>query len=439
MTCPPPPPTNQSESRLKTKSSSRISRIIHGEQGSTSLNLPHDKNLSSPRKTPPPPYLALRTKNLSSPQELFLSPSPVRKFSRSRFSERTEIMVDEQPPAELLVYRRRCKNKTSPMSLSSCASPRNSRRPRRRVDQEIPEDRELGLGNENGKHGKSKQSIRSRKENMSLVPSSGLPSPATGIPIENDDRNRINYTGKIIYDLIMWKDVSKSTLWFGFGVLCFLSSCFSGGLRFSVFSAISKLGLMFLILSFFHNSFSRRRINNGDQININLKEEDIVRLARVVLPVANLIIANVRKIFSGEPSMTLKVAPILLLGSEYGHSISLWRLCVSGFFISFTIPKLYSIYSLQMKRQAEYFRGRVLEAWAACSHKKIVAASLVTVFWNLTSVKTRIFTAFICIAILRYCRQLALAAVEEDKAETEEKQDEQQQALVLVDEGSQKK
>ncbi|KAI3859302.1 hypothetical protein MKW98_007683 [Papaver atlanticum] len=437
MTCP-PPPSNQSESRLKTKSSSRISRIIHGEQGSTSLNLPHEKILSSPRKTPPPPYLALRTKNLSSPQELFLSPSPIRKFSRSRFSERTE-MVDEQPPVDLLVYRRRCKNKSSPMSVSSCASPRNSRRPRRRVDQEIREDRELGLGNENGKHGKSKQSIRSRKENMSLVPSSGLPSPSAGIPIENDDRNRINYTGKIMYDLIMWKDVSKSTLWLGFGVLCFLSSCFSGGLRFSVFSAISKLGLMFLILSFFHNSFSRRRINDEAQININLKEEDIVRLARVVLPVANLIIASVRKIFSGEPSMTLKVAPILLLGSEYGHSISLWRLCVSGFFISFTIPKLYSIYSLQMKRQAEYFRGRVLEAWAACSHKKIVAASLVTVFWNLTSVKTRIFTAFICIAILRYYRQLALIAVGEDRVESEEKQDEQQQALVLVNEGSQKK
>ncbi|KAI3888746.1 hypothetical protein MKX03_013914 [Papaver bracteatum] len=437
MTCP-PPPSNQSESRLKTKSSSRISRIIHGEQGSTSLNLPHEKILSSPRKTPPPPYLALRTKNLSSPQELFLSPSPIRKFSRSRFSERTE-MVDEQPPVDLLVCRRRCKNKTSPMSVSSCASPRNSRRPRRRVDQEIREDRELGLGNENGKHGKSKQSIRSRKENMSIVPSSGLPSPSAGIPIENDDRSRINYTGKIMYDLIMWKDVSKSTLWFGFGVLCFLSSCFSGGLRFSVFSAISKLGLMLLILSFFHNSFSRRRINDEAQININQKEEDIVRLARVVLPVANLIIASVRKVFSGEPSMTLKVAPILLLGSEYGHSISLWRLCVSGFFISFTIPKLYSIYSLQMKRQAEYFRGRVLEAWAACSHKKIVAASLVTVFWNLTSVKTRIFTAFICIAILRYYRQLALTAVGEDKAESEEKQDGQQQALVLVNEGSQKK
>ncbi|KAI3936964.1 hypothetical protein MKX01_015179 [Papaver californicum] len=436
MTC--TPPSNQSESRLKTKSSSRISRIIHGEQGSTSLNLPHEKILSSPRKTPPPPYLALRTKNLSSPQELFLSPSPIRKFSRTRFFEKTE-MVDEQPPVDLLVYRRRCKNKSSPMSLSSCASPRNSRRPRRRVDQEIREDRELGLGNENGKHGKSKQSIRSRKENMSIVPSSRLPSPYMGIPIENDDRNRINYTAQIIYDLIMWKDVSKSTLWFGFGILCFLSSCFSRGLRFSLFSAISKLGLMFLIISFFHNSFSRRRINDEAQIIINLKEEDIVRLARVVLPVANLIIANVRKIFSGKPSMTLKVAPILLLGSEYGHSISLWRLCVSGIFISFTIPKLYSIYSLQMERQAGYFRGRVLEAWAACSHKKIVAASLVTVFWNLTSVKTRIFTAFIWIAILRYYRQLALTEVEEDKAESEEKQDEQQQALVLVDEGSQKK
>ncbi|MCL7033558.1 hypothetical protein MKW94_015373 [Papaver nudicaule] len=425
MTC--TPPSNQSESRLKTKSSSRI---IHGE-GSTLLNLPHEKVVSSPRNTPPPPYLALRTKNLSSPQELFLSPSPIRKFSRTRFSERTE-MVDEQPPVDLLVYRRRSKNKSSPMSLSSCASPRISRRLRRRVEQENRED-------ENGKPGKIKQSIRSRKENMSLVPSSRLPSPSKGIPFKDDDQNRIHYSGQNIYDLIMWKDVSKSTLWFGLGSLCFLSSCFSRGLRFSVFSAISRVGLMFLIVSFFRNSFSPRRINDQAQININLKEEDIVRLAGVVLPVANLIITKMRTIFSGEASMTLKVAPVLLLGSEYGHSISLWRLCVSGFFISFTIPKLYRSYSLQMNRQAEYFRARVLETWAACSHKKIVAASLVTVFWNLTSVKTRIFTAFICIAILRYYRQLAITEVKEDKAETEEIQDKQRQALVLVKEGSQKK
>lgn len=35
-----------------------------------------------------------------------------------------------------------------------------------------------------------------------------------------------------INDLIMWRDVAKSTLWFGFGCLCFLSSCFAKGFSF---------------------------------------------------------------------------------------------------------------------------------------------------------------------------------------------------------------
>jgi hypothetical protein len=41
---------------------------------------------------------------------------------------------------------------------------------------------------------------------------------------------------------------------------------------------------------------------------------------------------------------------------------------------------------------AEQMKNRMFEVWGACSHKKIVAASAVTAFWNLSSVKTRIFT-----------------------------------------------
>lgn len=40
----------------------------------------------------------------------------------------------------------------------------------------------------------------------------------------------------------------------------------------------------------------------------------------------------------------------------------------------------------------EYLKWWVLEAWDSCSHKKIVAASAVTAFWNLSTIKTRIFT-----------------------------------------------
>lgn len=38
--------------------------------------------------------------------------------------------------------------------------------------------------------------------------------------------------GMLITELIMWRDVTKSTLWFGFGSLCFLSTCFTKGINF---------------------------------------------------------------------------------------------------------------------------------------------------------------------------------------------------------------
>lgn len=112
-----------------------------------------------------------------------------------------------------------------------------------------------------------------------------------------------------------------------------------------------------------------------------------------------------------------QVAPFLLLGSDYGHIVTLKRLCalgkiilqmnfdscingetvktyvlyLLGFFIGFTGPKLYSLYSIQINKKSECVKGWILEAWGGCSHKKIVAGSVVTVFWNLTSIKTRIF------------------------------------------------
>ncbi|KAJ6683372.1 hypothetical protein OIU85_007093 [Salix viminalis] len=113
--------------------------------------------------------------------------------------------------------------------------------------------------------------------------------------------------------------------------------------------------------------------------------------------------------------MTLKVIPFLLLGAEYGHLLTLRRLCGIGFFICFTIPKLYACYSSQINQKVEHMKCRVLTAWGACSHKKMVAASAVTAFWNLSSVKTRIFTAFVSLVILRCCRQQLMPNQEEGR------------------------
>lgn len=41
--------------------------------------------------------------------------------------------------------------------------------------------------------------------------------------------------------------------------------------------------------------------------DLRLREDDILRVARLILPAANLVISKTRELFSGEPSMTLKV------------------------------------------------------------------------------------------------------------------------------------
>ena len=69
--------------------------------------------------------------------------------------------------------------------------------------------------------------------------------------LETSDRDLCNLDriGKVINDLIMWNDVAKSSLWFGFGSLCFLSSCFARGIHFRYALPLSlalNLGLQYL-------------------------------------------------------------------------------------------------------------------------------------------------------------------------------------------------
>ncbi|KAI7741449.1 hypothetical protein M8C21_027148 [Ambrosia artemisiifolia] len=66
---------------------------------------------------------------------------------------------------------------------------------------------------------------------------------------------------------------------------------------------------------------------------------------------------------------------------------------------------MYSLYSNQICKKGENAKAWILEAWGGCSHKKKVAASAVTAFWNLTSIKTRSFAAFMCLVIFRCYRQ----------------------------------
>ncbi|KAJ4976273.1 hypothetical protein NE237_001379 [Protea cynaroides] len=422
------PSSHLSEPRLRSKSVSPLPPIgvFGGEAEDLALHPGHIPS-SQTKKTSTPSHLSLKSSANSVPLQelLLLSPSPPLRRSRTRLFERTEVTEEA---LESVGHRKRCKSRAPSMvALLACPSPRNARKSRRRMEQEIREERDVGLGDEVGKPRRRKQSTRSRKEKLSLVPS--VPASSLSPRSSDEDQSSLDHIGQLISDLIMWKDVAKSSLWFGFGSLCFLSTCFSRGFSFSFFSMVSQLGLLFLGLSFFCNSISQRNKEPKRQ-EFKLKEDDIIRATRVILPAANLAISKTRELFSGEPCITLKVAPILLFGAEYGHIITLRKLIATGFFLSFTVPKLYSCYSERINKQVEYLICLVWEAWGACSHKKIVAASAAAVFWNLSCLKTRIFTAFISVVILRHYRQCSEA--EEDEVVDEQRQ---QQALVVAQVG----
>ncbi|CAJ2642233.1 unnamed protein product [Trifolium pratense] len=376
----------------------------------SSTSTPHHHHRSSERRTTttsPSPLSLLRSPTNCLPlRELLLMSPPSSRKSKPRFDEE----LQESPGV-----RRRCKSRGAALS-----SPRNSsRRSRRRLEVEVREEKENVLVDEVGKLKKR----RHKKDRHSLVPFQS--------PTEEENGGDFDRIGMLITELIMWKDVSKSSFWFGFGSLCFLSSCFTKGFNFSIFSAISQLAILFLAVSFFSNSVCQQRGKAKPRGYVNLKEDDILSLAKLILPMLNFAISKAKELFSGEPSMTLKVAPLLLLGAEYGHFITIWRLSAIGFFVSFTVPKLYSCYSGQINQRAECLKLRLLDTWSACSYKKIVVASALSTFWNLSSIKTRICTAFLLLVIFRYFRQNVTQQVEDGEAQAEDK--EQQQALLAAE------
>ncbi|XP_068657376.1 reticulon-like protein B17 [Aristolochia californica] len=425
------PPSRRSDSLSRTKSAYRVAQFPEDLLENLAVNL-----MQSPQKIQTSPQVQLSVKSPNQHVQLqdllLLSPSPLRR-SKNRAVERLEPLDDL---VELVGSRRKCRTKSLSVGLTGCASPRNSRRLRRRAEQESREERDLGLGEEHMKVRKKRHSCsHSRREKLVALPS--IPSPDSSPKASTDDNGGLDSLGKLLWDLIMWKDVAKSSLWFGFGSLCFLSSSFTRGYSFSIFSTVSQMGLLFLAISFLYSSFSQRTMEESTK-EFKLREDDIVRAARLILPPANAVINKTKRLFSGEPLMTMKMAPILLFASEYGHLITLWRLSLIAFFVSFTVPKLYSCYSQQIQKQVGTLRSWMLEAWSASSHKKFVAVSAATVFWNLSAVKTRIFAAFIAVVILRYYRQQAVSEIEEG-VEAEQQQTSaaasdgpQQEELVMV-------
>uniref|UniRef100_A0A803MVX0 Reticulon domain-containing protein n=1 Tax=Chenopodium quinoa TaxID=63459 RepID=A0A803MVX0_CHEQI len=414
-----PPQYHKSEPIHKIKSASRLALMANNpDYGSDTDNqIPHfsveyapspslPKHQKTPSSTPSKSSINKPKNFLPLHEHLLLSPSPVRK-SRTRLSDRLETADDSTE------HRRRCKTRTSSNGLTACYSPRNLRRSRRKMID--AEERDIVGVDEVVKPRRRRVSGKSKKEKITSLPSL---TPSKG---NAGEECALDHLGQIIWELIMWRDVAKSTLWFGFGCLCILSSCFTKGLNI--------------------------RESTPRNVEVSLKEDDILRAIRVLLPALNLVISKTRELFSGEPSMTLKVALFLLVGSAYGHLLTLWRLCALGFLTSFTAPKLYFSYAAQIDSKAEQCKLRVLEAWRACYHKKIVAASAVSAFWSLSSVKTRIIAVTsmqrsdVTCAVLKQVSETKLeepSPTEEEvqpgkRAVIDEEEKEPEKALVVAD------
>ncbi|KAG5553587.1 hypothetical protein RHGRI_011468 [Rhododendron griersonianum] len=346
------PPSRRSRPRLIITSSSRLSRLTHSQSSPSptprlSLDL-----VASPKITAAPSPSPSSPTTLPIRELLLLSPSPLRK-SKTRLADRLVEAAEEPPAIEPVGSRRKCKNRNGSMGVLVCGSPRNGRRLRRRLEPEVVrEERDSGVVEEVSRGRKRRNSGRSKKDKLGSVPS--IPSPRVS---------------------------------------------------FSIFTLISQLGLLFLGLSFFSSSIYQR-VNEENKREFKLEEDDILRVARVILPPLHLAISKTRELFSGEPTMTL-----LKLTKEEGV----------------------------LYKAVECLKRRVLEAWRACSHKKIVAASIATAFWNLTSIRTRIFAAFIFVVILRYNRQhlKTKVEVEHEEEEVEEAKEgkQEQKALVVVENG----
>ncbi|XP_010555105.1 PREDICTED: reticulon-like protein B18 isoform X2 [Tarenaya hassleriana] len=414
------PPSHRSNPR----SASRLHRVSESNRESPNLSL--DLVLPSPKNngTPYPSPASVRSSCSPVPvRELLLLSPPLRR-SRTRLADKLEMSMDEAPEPAGAV-RRRCRSKVGQKGILASASPRNARRSKRRSEVvEVKEDKEPNVViDEALKPRRRKTTRRSKKEKQSSVPLLPSPCPPSN-PNEDVCEGDLDGIGAIVDDLVMWRDVAKSTLWFGFGCLGFLSSFFSKGVSFSVFSAVSHLGLLFLVASFLSNTLCQ---SQETKRGFCVGEQDILRIARRVLPATNLAISKMRELFSGEPLMTLKVTPFLIIGAEYGHLITLWRLCAVGFFLGFSVPKLYSCYSIPINQKVERMKKRVVEGWGGCSHKRMVALSAATAFWNLTSFKSRILAGFMVMVIVRY-RRINLHPEEEEEAV----EPEEEQALALV-------
>ncbi|XP_016458752.1 uncharacterized protein LOC107782384 isoform X3 [Nicotiana tabacum] len=211
------------------------------------------------------------------------------------------------------------------------------------------------------------------------------------VPV-SDVNPRQNGKLQSFVDLVMWRNVSKSTLIFGIGTFAIISSSYTQDLNISFIAVLSYLGLVYLAAIFLFRSLIHRRANDiGESSEYVVGEEEAVWALKLILPFINEFLLKIRALFSGDPATTMKMAVLLFLLARYGSSITIWKLSKLGFFGVMVIPKICSSYSTQLTSYGTFLTRYVRDAWESCSHKKAVGFAIFTLVWNFSSIIARIW------------------------------------------------
>ncbi|XVF48427.1 hypothetical protein PTKIN_Ptkin03bG0189200 [Pterospermum kingtungense] len=186
-----------------------------------------------------------------------------------------------------------------------------------------------------------------------------------------------------LVDLVMWRDVPKSTLVFGMGTFMIISSSYTQDLNISCISVISYLGLVYLAAIFLYRSIICRGVVDIDESSCVVGEGEAVWLLKLVLPYLNEFLLKLRALFSGDPATTMKLAVLLFVLARCGTFITIWKMAKLG----------------------KFWVRRFRDAWESCTHKKAVAVAIFTLVWNLSSIVARIWAAFMLFVAFRYYQQ----------------------------------
>ncbi|KAG6529776.1 reticulon-like protein B21 [Zingiber officinale] len=230
-----------------------------------------------------------------------------------------------------------------------------------------------------------------------------------------------------IEDLVMWKDASRSALVFGFGTFLLLSSSYAEEVHFSMISASSYVGLIYIAFVFLCKSFIRRgedQLQCDESCNV-VEEEDAIWLLKMLLPYINELLLKLRTLFSGDPSTTLKLAGALFVMARCGSNITIWSLVRLMFFGVFIVPKACCSYSSQLTKLGRFWLDRIRDGWESCTHKKAMALAIFCVIWNISSAIARVWSFFMLVVAVKLYQQSA--AENNNKREEEEQQQQQKE------------